>query len=712
MAAIGKIRSWGPFLVGVIALGLFGFIAGDMFRSCETQTNERRQQVGEVLGQKVSVQEFQTLVDEYQNILKVTQGRDNLSEDELNQVKDIVWNTLVNNKIIEEQAKKLGLTVTDKEMQNILTEGTNPMLRNTPFVSQATGNFDVNLLKDFLNQYNANKNNPQAVEQYKPLYDLWQFIEKQLRQQTLAQKFQSLLGHCLFSNPIAATDAVKAQAESNDIKVAFIPYSSINDNDAQATDAQLKAKYNEQKEMFKQEVESRDIKYVDFQVTASKADRDALMKTMTEASNKLQSGASPAEIVRKAQSQVAYLGLPLTRKAFSSDIASKIDSMAVGQTTAPFETASDNTLNVVKLIDKTQQPDSVEYRTIQVGGATIDEAHQRADSIFNALKGGADFEKLAQKYQQQGTSMWLTSAQYEQSPSIDTDSRELLTALNTLPEGEMKNLTFAQGNVILQVLKRRAIVTKYDVAVIKHTIDFSKDTYSKAYNKFSQFVSENQTVEDMEKNATKFGYKVLERADMINSEHNVARIRATREAMKWIFDAKAGQVSPLYECGNNDHLLVVALTKVHPVGYRTLDDVKDELTQEVVTDNKFDQLKQKLAGVNSIADAQKKGAKVIDINQVTFSAPVYVQEANASEPALCGAVAATKVGAFCPRVIKGKAGAYMVQVVKRNMDKEAVKNNEKGMETQLGQRALQAASRYTQELYQKANVVDNRYLFF
>ena len=86
MAAIGKIRSWGPALVSVIGLALFAFIAEEAFRSCESTKNQQRQQVGEVLGKKVNVQEFQELVDEYQQVIKMTQGRDNLTEDELNQV--------------------------------------------------------------------------------------------------------------------------------------------------------------------------------------------------------------------------------------------------------------------------------------------------------------------------------------------------------------------------------------------------------------------------------------------------------------------------------------------------------------------------------------------------------------------------------------------------------------------------------------------------
>ena len=709
MAAIGKIRSWGPALVTVIGLALFAFIAEEMFRSCEASKNQQRQQIGEVLGEKINVQEFQALYDEYQQVIKMTQGRDNLSEDEQNQVKDQVWNTFVNNKIIEAEAEKLGLTVTDEEMQNMLREGTNPMLMQTPFVNQQTGRFDASQLTKFINDYKNNQN-AQLSEQYKTIYDYWKFIEKNLRQQTLMQKYQALLSNCLLSNPVSAKAAYEAQSQESNILLAALPYNSVKDDEVQVSDADIKAKYNDEKEMFKQMMESRDIKYVDFQVTASQSDRDALMKTMQDASQKLQSGAAPAEIVRKAQSQIPYLGLPVNSRALPSDIARRIDSMAVGQTTAPFETTSDNTLNVVKLISKQQLPDSVEFRMIQVGGATEEAAQKTADSIYTALKTGVPFDSIAKKYGQTGAKQWLTSAQYQNSTSMDNDSKEYLLALNTLPSGELKNLKFSQGNVIVQVTDRRAMTTKYDVAIIKHTIDFSKQTYSDAYNKFSQFVSENTTIEALEKNAAAQGYSVRERNDIVNSEHNVVGVRATRETMKWIFDAKPGQVSPLYECGSNDHLLVVALTKIHPAGYRDLDGVKEEIKQQVIRDKKFEVLKNKLSGVKSVADAKAKGAVVDSVKQVSFSSPAFIQATGSSEPALAGAVAATKAGEFHANPVKGNGGAFVFQVL--NAEKSQQAFDAKATETQLKQRAMQAASRFMQELYQKANITDNRYLFF
>lgn len=714
MAAIGKIRSWGPVLATVIGLALFAFIAEEMFRSCEATNNEKRQQVGEVLGKKISVQEFQSLVDEYQSAIKMTQGRDNLSEEELNQVKDQVWQQFVTNTIMEKEAAKLGLTVTDEELQNILKAGTNPMLMQTPFVNQQTGRFDVTQLTKFLADYKKMQEQPQqaqVAEQYKQIYDYWKFIEKQLRQNVLASKYQTLLSQCLISNPVSAKMAFDAQNQESDIQLATLPYSAIKDSEVEVSESDLKAKYNEQKEMFRQFVESRDIKYVDLQVLPSQADRTALMKTINDARQKLESGVAPADVVRKAQSQISYSGLAVTKRAFAPDIATKLDSMQVGQVSAPFETAYDNTINVVKLIGKVQLPDSVEYRQIQVGGATVDAAHKTADSIYTALKSGADFEALAKKYGQTGEKQWLTSSMYENAPSIDADSKAYLTAITTLAPNEVKNIEFSQGNIVLQVTNRKAMVTKYDAAVIKHTIDFSKDTYSAAYNKFSQYVSENKTLEDLEKNAQKFGFKVQERKDLFSSEHNVAGLRSTRDAMKWIFDAKAGDVSPLYECGNNDHLMVIALTKIHPEGYRDISAVQDQLKQEVIRDKKFDKAVEKLKGVNSIDAAKQKGAQIDSVRQITFSAPVFVQTTGTSEPALSGAVATVKAGQFSVAPVKGNGGAFLFKVLAKKQ-RENAKFDAKTQQAQLKQQALQAASRYMNELYQNAKVVDNRYLFF
>ncbi len=714
MAAIGKIRSWGPILVTVIGLALFAFIAEELFRSCESTRNQERQQIGEVLGKKIDVQEFQKLVDEYTDVIKMTQGRDNLTDQELNQVKDMVWQNYVQQEIISAEAEKLGLTVTDQELQNMLNEGTNPMLRQTPFVNQQTGRFDASALKKFLAEYKkAQQSGGQMAEQYTSIYNYWKFIEKNLRNQSLQQKYQALLAGCILSNPVAAKQSFKDENEESNIQLATFAYSTVNDKDVKISDADLTAKYKELKDRFKQLEETRDVKYVDFQVLPSTTDRTALNKAINDEAAKLAAADDPTEVVRKANSLVSFLGIPQTKAAFPADIAQQLDSIAVGATSAVKENKGDNTLNVIKLISKQQLPDSVQFRAIQVGGEDVAAAKKTADSIYTALQGGADFEAIAKKYGQTGEKTWLVSNQYQSAPSMDKDTKNYLNTLSTAAVNSLNNVAMTNGNIILQVTDRRAMTTKYVAAVIKKSIDFSKDTYSAAYNKFSQFVSENQTLEAMEKNAAKYGFKVQERQGISNAEHYVVNIPSTREAMKWLFEAKEGTISPLYECGNNDHLLVLALTKVNKKGYLTLDNaqVKEYIRTQVMNDKKAEILMAKAKGVTSIAAAQKKGAKVAPVNQVTFAAPVFIPETGASEPALSGAVAATAAGKFCAAPVKGNAGVYLFQVISK-ANRAGVKFDAKTAEQSQKQRLMQYAGQFMRDLYQKANVTDNRYLFF
>ena len=713
MAALGKIRSKGAFLMGIIGLGLFAFIAEEAFRSCESTRNNARQQVGEVLGEKINVNEFQKLVDEYTEVIKMQQGAEALNDEQLNQVKDMVWNTFVQTKIVEHEAKQLGLRVTDAELQNVLKAGTNPMLLQTPFVNQQTGRFDANALQKFLAEYDTQRSaNPQMAQQYETIYKYWTFIEKTLRQQLLAQKYQSLLAHCLLSNPVEAKMAFKEENNESNIQLAAFPYSSIQDDKVQIAESDLKAKYDELKPRFQQYVESRDIKYVDFQVTPSAADKNALQKEFAGYAKDLASAEDPSAVVRKSSSLVNYLGIPVGKTAFPSDIAAKLDSMAVGHTSGIIENTMDNTLNVIRLIAKQQLPDSIEYRQIQVGGASADVAHKSADSIYAALKAGADFEAVAKKYGQTGQKAWMTTQQYQSAPSMDNDTKNYITSLNMMAVNEIKNIVLPQGNIIVQVLSRKAMTDKYIAAVIKKNIVFSNETYSKAYNKFSSFVSANQTGDDIIKNAAKNGYRVQEANDITTAQHYLANIHGTRDALKWLFEAKQGAVSQMYTCGDNDHLLVAVLTKIHPVGYRSLDDsqVKEMVKAEVMKDKKAEMLMSKLNGVSTLAAAKAKGAKVADVNQVTFAAPVFVTLTGASEPALSGAVYATAKGKFSTKAVKGNAGVYMFQVTNKTM--RPGKFDDKTMEQKLRQKTMQYAGNFMNELYINAKVVDNRYLFF
>lgn len=719
MTALGKIRSKGILLIIIIGLGLFAFIAEEAFRSCNGIKGQNSQQIGEVLGEKIYVQDFQKLLDEYQDAMKLTMRTDNLSEDQLNQLKDQVWQQLVSERVMKEDCKKLGLTVTEDELQNVLNDGTNQLLTQTPFVNQQTGRFDVSILKQFIDAYRKAEasNNSQQLDQMRPAYNYWLFVEKNLRTQLLAQKYQSLLANCVLSNKVEAKMAFNEENEEAQIQLASIAYNTIKDADIKVTDEELKAKYEELKPAFRQQQETRDVKMVDVQVKASATDRAQLQKDMAGYQKQLAAAADPTQVVSKSGSMIQYIGLPVSGKAFQQypDIASKIDSMAVG-TTGVVENTKDNTYNIVRILSRTELPDSVEFRQIQVGGKTLEAARASADSIQKALAAGGDFQAIAKRYGQDSTTTWFTGAMYEQASTMSQDNRAYIEALLNGAVGSTQNIELTQGNVVIQVLNRKAMKSKAVAAVIKKEIRFSDNTYSKAYNRFSQFVTQSQaSLADLQKHATKFGYTVQDLNDFATSSHTVGNVGGSgiRDAIKWIFEAKEGQVSQLFEAGKeNDHLLVLCMTKIHPQGYRPWDDaqVKEILKREVIRDKKAEMIKAKLKGVNSIAAAQAKGAKVSTVNQITFAAPAFIQATGAAEPALSGAVAATAQGKFCSTPVKGNAGVYVFQVVKKQM--RPAKYNEEQQIQMCRQRAMQYMGNFMQDLVFGAGVVDNRYLFF
>lgn len=712
MATLQSIRKHGAFLVIIIGLALFAFIAGDAAQVLQPHQNS--QNVGEINGNKIDAQAYQKLVEEYTQAINFIRGGNSLTEAENAQIKDEVWNTLVTNTLVGEQAKKLGLTVTTAELQAVIDEGTDPLLAQSAFRNQTTGKFDRDVLMNFLAEY-ANMD-PEVmpaeyVDYYHQLYNYWKFIESNLQSSLLMQKYEALITGAQLTNPVAAEYNFNARNSHAEVAYAVVPFNSIADSLVKVSNSDINKLYEAKKELYKQPAETRAIKYIDVTVTPSQTDRDELLKEVGEYATQLATTEDLAALVRLANSTEAYSEVPVSENGLPADVVAHLDSAQGDEVYGPYYNQADDSYNAFRVLSKVQLPDSVQYRQIQVVDADAARTKTLADSIYNALKSGADFAELAAKYNQPSEPVWIATAHFE-GAGISGDNATYLNTLFGMKKNELKQLPLAGGELIIEVLDTKNPVEKYTAAIIKRPAYFSNETYAAAYNKLSAFVADNQTLEDIEANAEEAGFRLYPVNEVSNAAHTIGGVQGTREALRWAFGAKKGEVSQIFEAGESDHLMVVAVSDIHKAGYRPAEQFTEMFRMQAIADKKADKILADVKGVKTMQEALAlNGVKADTLRRVSFSSPAYVSKVPASEPALSGAAATLEEGTLSAP-IKGNGGIYFIQVLKKS-------NGVAKFDAAAEQKTLEAtatrninSNTILNELYRQGNIEDNRYLFF
>lgn len=724
MAALQKIRNTGPFLIIALGLALFGFVAGDWFKVFDVFANSSKQTIGEIMGETYKYPQFQKDVDKLTEIVKfqkMMQGQSpELSNNEQEQIRMQAWQMFKHKQTIEKEAKEAGLEVTKEDIQNAFLAGTAPSLRMIANIFPTQdGRLDFQAYQKFMKDFDIttanlrNQGNVQALEQYMQIRNVCDFALEQLSDELLQQKFYGALTAGVVSNKVNAEVEYANQNTLSDGQVVAFPLNLVDNKEVKIEDSELQSLYDDYKVLFKNPMKSVELQMLDFVVEPSVADKAKLEEEVSESTKKFEAGEDAATVVGASKSEMPYNGLYKSEKAFAQHADIQVKDMKVGEVKPAYFNESDNTVTTYKLVGKTNAADKVSYKMIVAAKPNAEESKVLADSIMTALKDGADFKTLAKKYVQKGDTTTIESKQYE-TASLPSETAQLINTINSLSKG-LHIIDVNHMSAVIDVISRENVITKYDVAVVKCPLKFSKETYNKALNKMNKFLAANSNLKDFKANAGKEGYIVRPvhySQDRLDIQNSIGGTQA-KEAFKWVFDASApGELSKLYECGNNNnHLLVIGVDAVNADEYLPWDNknIKEFLTRKLTQEKKAELLAARLKDVKTFADAEKQDGAIVDsLKQTAFSLtqPINVAGVNVPEPKLTGAIAKTQKDGFTG-LVKGEGAIYFAQIAARTMPEAKMDSAQvETMEQQIAARMMQQI--FTQSYFGPQEVLINR----
>ena len=399
MATLEKIRSKAGLLVAVVGLALFAFIIGDFLNSGSTYFRQTQEKIAEIDGHAIQIQDYQQRIDEMTEVYKIQSGTANIPEEYMTQIRQSVFDGMVQEIVMDEATEALGMVVSPEELFDMVQgENISPLIQQMQmFVNPQTGAFDKAALLNFLKTIDDENIASYPADQQAQLLqarNFWLFMEKNIKRQRLEQKYTTLLSKAISTNTLDAKDIFEESAENSDIVYAMQAYSTIPDSTIAVSDSEIRSLYNERKESFKQQ-EGRVVDYIAVDIRPSKEDYDNAQADIESLKEEFKTSDRVADLVNE-NSEVPYLDAFFTEKAFDNEMKQFATTAAVGDVYGPvFE---NDKYRMFKLVDKTVAPDSVKVSHIMLAGKSEAETTALVDSIMGALKGGADFAELAKKY--------------------------------------------------------------------------------------------------------------------------------------------------------------------------------------------------------------------------------------------------------------------------------------------------------------------------
>jgi len=703
MALINKIREKSGFAVGIIALALVSFmVLGDLLGPNSRLLGGNNNVVGEIAGEKVTIQDFEVALQGVKQNYAAQTGRQP-TEEELVSLREQTWGQLILKIAYKKEFDRLGIATSEEEVWDMV-QGNNvhPVIKQT-FVNQQTGQFDRSLvikyLRDDLNKAPAEQ---QAA---------WYNFEQNIGPERELNKYNNLIR---LSSYVTTAEARRYQEELNnkaDVKYVYVPYFAISDSTIKVTDSQLQAYLDKNKEKYKVE-ESRAIEYVTVPVKPSGTDSTAVQKDVADLTQQFAASTNDSLFVN-ANSEVPFNGTYVNAGSLPERL--KTQSLEKGKVFGPFNENGTYTIyKVMDVKDNGAASARASHILIKPENDTPEAkaaARTKAQGILDQIKGGADFALMAAQNGQDGTASQGGDLGYFSEGAMVAPFQNAV--FGATQAGLLPNLVETDFGYHIVKVTAPKTTRNYQIATLTRAISSSDETRDLAFRRADEFAGTSKDLESFRANIAKD--KSLARNEaktVVATDRGINNLANAREIVRWAFDKQTdeGSVSPVYEIDNQ--YVVAALVKKKDKGYAKVDDIREELTAAVRNEEKAKRIVQKLNNVKGtleqVAAAYGNEAVVRTANGVTFASSTV--EGLGYDPVATGKIFGLKEGARS-QAFQGQTGVAMVQLL--NLDKVNFSGDMSGVKKQLeGTRSGRAEGSAFQLIKEKSDIEDNRIKFF
>ena len=697
MAVLEKLRGWGIVLSILVALPLLLFIIDPSQIIQTVQSVSSKYDVGKIAGKSVSYTDFQQEVEHFSRINEMLSGTSSSSEEQQKQMRDAVWQRLLDKNLFIKNAQAAGINVGKAEVVD-LTNGDNVSPVISSIFADENGAFSSERLVDFLQNVDADDSgNSKAV---------WEYLQEAVVTNQYYSKYNALLLNSNIENALQMNRAIADNNTTADVDFVMAPFSYVTDSTIVITDKEIKEFYNKHKHFFNQKA-SRDIEYVVFQVVPSAEDIAAANDEFVKQHDEFATTDNVrAFLQRNSDTQWSdrwYKEGDL--RSVNSDLDKFVSENNEG--VSPVISAG-NTLYAGRIMDTKTMPETVTIRHMMF--QSNEDGQHLADSLLAELKKGGDFAALAREYSLDSGSE--VDGEFGKIGEISQATVSYLpTGFNAIFDAKVGQPFILQSNIathIVEVTEAGAPALFKQVAVFEKEILSSKETFNTYYNdanrvatlaggKYANYRAACDTL-----GAYSHSMTINESTDTYGS------IGHAKEVTRWAFDNKPGKVSNIITVDNN-YFFVVAVTGAHKEGIAPVTDVAPQIKNQLYSDKYAEkrqaEVAEQIAGLNDLeAIAEKLGTAVSSQSDVAFAS----MAARSLDPKFVGAIAAAPVGEISGP-IAGSYGVYVFKETDRETGAFYTENDAKNANAQIQNYAAQTL---LSVMMQDADVKDNRARFF